>query len=127
MYRLAKNVELTDLTKYGLRPACEWPEFEKWCCNDYWYNDMWLIPLNPDRTGKPMYSDEDDELLLWELHVVPVDSNYDKWRVDVDMCPSCTYHISNHDCEEMFAALHGMIKDGVIEEDTTPTTSENCS
>lgn len=114
MYRIADGIQLDNLRKYGFRTARELPDFERWCDNDYWYNDLWLIAMDPDNEGSPNYIDEDTDILLWYIHIMPV--NYG-WRLWFSMAPACTYHIDNLDCEPAFYALFDMIRDGVIVDD----------
>lgn len=119
MYRLSKGVKLEDLRKYGFKSAREIAEFDNWCCNTYWYDDLYLIPFERDFPGKPNYADDDNAILLWEIHIMLVNGGQDDeyYRVWIDMSPSCTYHIDNQDCEAMFHTLFEMIRDGVIEDD----------
>jgi hypothetical protein len=119
MYRLTKDVSLSDLRKYGFRPARELPEFDNWCCNTYWYDDWYMISVDTEFPGKPYYADDDNCTLLWEIHIMPVNSGQGDvyYRVWIDMSPSCTCHNDNQDCEVMFYTLLQMIKDGVIEDD----------
>ena len=117
MYVLSKGVEPKDLRDYGFKPAHELPEWENWLDNEYWKYNMYLISQDPDDPSKPCYADEDDNLLLWEIHVMPIDSTYTSWKLWIDMTPCFTYHIDNMDTEKMFYILYRMIKDGVIEDD----------
>lgn len=112
MYILADHIKPEDLRAYGFKPAHEWPEYENWIDNDYWKRDMFLIPMNPDEKGRPNYADEDDEILLWELHCMNRDGGIRE--IWIDMTPSATFHITCLECNEMFKALYNMIRDGVI-------------
>jgi hypothetical protein len=122
MYRLKSGVKPEDLRKYGFKTAKEWADCKRWCANDYWFDDMFLIPTNPDFPYDPHYADEDFDQLLWEIHIMPMDmaTLHSNYTVFIDMTPASTYHIGNMDCEKMFAVLYDMIKDGVITEDYEP-------
>ena len=117
MYKLAPGIQPEDLRKYGFRPARELPEFDRWCDNDYWYDNYWMIAMDPDHIGKPNYIEDDEDILVWDIHIMPIDSKYNSWHIWFDMAPSCTYHIDNHDCEPAFFTLFEMIRDGVIVDD----------
>ena len=112
MYILADGVYLDDLRRYGFKPGREWPKYEEWIDNDYWYDDMFLIPMDPDEPDKPNYADEDDAILQWELHCIR--RGLDGYEIWIDMVPSGTFHITCIECNEMFKALYNMIRDGVI-------------
>ena len=115
MNKLAQGLTPDVLYTYGFKRAYELPEYENWCDNSYWYDDMYLIPLDPDCSDRPYYADEDNELLLWEVHcMLRPDGNYYLW---IEMVPSATYHIDNQDCEKMFAVLYKLINNKVIEDD----------
>ena len=119
MYKLKENVKLEDLRKYGFKPARELPDCDRWVGNDYWLDDMYLIPMNPDFPGKPYYADEEFDQLLWEIHVTAIASNEEnkRYRIWIDCTPASTYHIDNMDTEPMFFAIYNMICDGIIEDD----------
>ena len=111
MYKLTQGLTPDALRHYGFKRAHELPEYDNWCDNSYWYDDMYLIPLDPDCPDSPYYADEDNELLLWKVHCMS------DCRLWIDMVPSATYHIDNQDCEKMFAVLFKLISDKIIEDD----------
>ena len=111
MYRLKENVPLEDLRKYGFKVGREYPDNERCICNDFERDDYWLIPMDPDEPEEIYYADYDYDQPIWSIHV---QSHRRLW---IECIPSCTYHISNSDMEQMFFALKQMIEDGIIEDD----------
>lgn len=119
MYRLNKTVKLEELQKYGFKIGRDWTDNERFICNDHERDDFWLVPLNPDYPDEIYYADEDFDQPIWSIHVQPMDKAtlHSYYRLYIDCVPSCTYHISNMDMEQMFHALYCMVKDGIIYDD----------
>lgn len=111
MYNIKKLVDLKTLNKYGFKLGKEYPNYEKCICNDSECEDYWLIPFNSDEPNEIFYADDDFSQPIWSIHV-----QFNR-RLWIECVPSCTYHISNADMEQMFYVLKQMIEDGIIYDD----------
>lgn len=119
MYRLKSNVALDTLRQYGFKSGREWPESDRFICNESEREDFWLIPMNPDEPERPYFADEEFDQTLWSIHVQPAGLLFGEplhHRLWIDCVPASTYHIDNQDMEAMFYALYRMICDGIIED-----------
>ena len=115
MYLIKKDVDLKQLEKYGFKVGHDIPDNDRCICNDYEKDDYWLIPVNPDDPNEIYYANDEYDQPIWSIHVQSTR------RLWIDCVPSCTYHISNCDMDQMFYVLKLMIEDGIIEDDFKPT------
>lgn len=113
MYKLKDTVDLEQLRKYGFRPGNEYDDYKRCICNDYEYDNWWLISL--DSKGAVRYADYDEDQPMWCVQV------RDDMTLWIECVPSFSYSISIYDMEHMFHALYNMIADGIIED----TLNEN--
>lgn len=107
MYRLKDGVSLDRLREYGFKLGKEYKNYQEFICNEYEYEDYWLVAMDREE----VHIVEDTDVPLWSIHIM---HNEVLW---IDCVPDGTYHIDCLDMKVMFHTLFRMIRDGILEED----------